>query len=178
MGDQGGGCSHLHAQSTLDAHKPQGRRQFLCTCHHPNTCARALLAEHRTPPATTRMQWCGAAPTNCGEPLGGSSCLYHVSWCRNGYLPRTGSRIWALRGPHGRPSPELRKRFQTRTAPCFPCSPMRRRLYRRRGECVVRDRMPPQAMPPHVCLRGAPLEDSPSPQPLIGRVLVLTLDCC
>ena len=118
MGDQGGGCSHLHAQSTLDAHKPQGRRQFLCTCHHPNTCARALLAEHRTPPATTRMQWCGAAPTNCGEPLGGSSCLYHVSWCRNGYLPRTGSRIWALRGPHGRPSPELRKRFQTRTAPC------------------------------------------------------------
>ena len=117
MGDQGGGCSHLHAQSTLDAHKPQGRRQFLCTCHHPNTCARALLAEHRTPPATTRMQWCGAAPTNCGEPLGGSSCLYHVSWCRNGYLPRTGSRIWALRGPHGRPSPELRKRFQTRTAP-------------------------------------------------------------
>ena len=37
----------------------------------------------------------------------------------------------------------------------FSYSPMRRRLHRRRGECVVRDRMPPQVMPPHVCLRGA-----------------------
>ena len=64
-----------------------------------------------------------------------------------------------------------------------PSFPMRHRLYRWGRGCVVTDAMPPQAMPPHVCLRGAlswrpPRPSYQSPPIPLGYASCSSCACC